>query len=96
MYNIFHELAKYSENIVAGLPERIIDEVDCNPLSGWASLRAQGLGQSVIEPRMHLVADKSFAGHFNVLPGYLADSNTAGINIVGDYHNYYQQGLPYA
>lgn len=58
-----------------------------------SSLRAQGLGQTVIEPRMHLVADKSFAGHFNVLRGYLADSNTAGINIVGDYHNNYQQGL---
>ncbi len=59
-----------------------------------SSLRAQGLGQTVIEPRMHLVADKSFAGHFNVLRGYLADSNTAGIKIVGDYHNNYQQGLP--
>ena len=34
-------------------------------------LRAQGEGACVIEPRMHLVPDESFNGHFNVLRGYL-------------------------
>ena len=58
------------------------------------SLRAQGLGDTVVEPRMHLVADKTCSGHFNVLRGYIAPTNTAGIKIVGDFHDNYRQGLP--
>ena len=34
-----------------------------------AALRAQGLGQTVIEPRVHLVPDPAVRGHFNVLRG---------------------------
>ena len=34
-------------------------------------LRAQGLGQTVIEPRVHLEPDPAFRGHFNVLRGYI-------------------------
>ena len=37
-----------------------------------ASLCAQGNGETVIEPRMHLVPDRGRHGHFNVLRGYLA------------------------
>ena len=59
-----------------------------------ASLRAQGEGQTVIEPRMHLVPDASAHGHFNVLRGYIGSSHTAGVKIVGDFHNNYKQGLP--
>jgi len=58
------------------------------------SLRAQGLGDTVIEPRMHLVADKTCGGHFNVLRGYIAPTNTAGIKVVGDFHDNYRHGLP--
>jgi alanine dehydrogenase len=58
------------------------------------SLRAQGNGETVIEPRMHLRPDQSVDGHFNVLRGYIAPHNTAGVKIVGDFHNNYQQGLP--
>ena len=58
------------------------------------SLVAQGNGETVIEPRMHLVPDASFRGHFNVLRGYLATDNTAGVKIVGDYHDNYKLGLP--
>ena len=36
-----------------------------------AGLRAQGLGQTVIEPRVHLEPDPAFKGHFNVLRGYI-------------------------
>lgn len=35
------------------------------------SLRAQGLGQTRIEPRVHLVPEDSAKGHFNVLRGYI-------------------------
>ncbi len=33
------------------------------------ALRAQGLGQTVIEPRIHLLPKDSARGHFNVLRG---------------------------
>lgn len=59
-----------------------------------ASLRAQGNGETVIEPRMHLVPDASFGGHFNVLRGYIAPGHTAGVKIVGDYHDNYKLELP--
>jgi len=58
------------------------------------SLRAQGDGDTVIEPRMHLVPNADFGGHFNVLRGYIAAGNTAGVKIVGDYHENYKHGLP--
>jgi len=59
-----------------------------------ASLRAQGNGETVIEPRMHLVPGCARHGHFNVLRGYLAPGDQAGIKIVGDFHDNYQRGLP--
>ena len=58
------------------------------------SLAAQGRGETVIEPRMHLVPDESFDGHFNVLRGYVATGNTAGVKVVGDFHGNYRHGLP--
>ena len=57
-------------------------------------LKAQGLGQTVIEPRMHLMPDPAFNGHFNVLRGYVAPLNLAGIKVVGDFVDNYKQGLP--
>jgi ornithine cyclodeaminase len=59
-----------------------------------AGLRAQGNGETVIEPRMHLVPDPAFRGHFNVLRGYIAPLGLAGVKIVGDYVDNYKQGLP--
>jgi alanine dehydrogenase len=57
-------------------------------------LLAQGNGQTVIEPRVHLTPDPAFRGHFNVLRGYIAPMNLAGVKIVGDYVDNYKQGLP--
>lgn len=57
-------------------------------------LRAQGAGQTVIEPRVHLEPDPAFRGHFNVLRGYVAPIALAGVKIVGDYIDNYKQGLP--
>jgi len=57
-------------------------------------LRAQGLGQAVIEPRMHLVPDKSWPGHFNVLRGYIQPLGLAGVKVVGDFYENYKQDLP--
>ncbi|HCR9748968.1 TPA: ornithine cyclodeaminase family protein [Citrobacter koseri] len=57
-------------------------------------LWAQGEKKTVIEPRMHLIPDKAFNGHFNVLRGYIEPLGLAGVKIVGDYVNNYTLGLP--
>ena len=60
-----------------------------------ASLAAQGRGETVIEPRMHLIPDPNVHGHFNVLRGYIGGQvNFAGVKIVGDYVDNYKQQLP--
>jgi ornithine cyclodeaminase len=56
-------------------------------------LRAQGHGETVIEPRVHLTPDPAFKGHFNVLRGYIAPLGLAGVKVVGDYVDNYKQGL---
>ncbi|HUC67391.1 MAG TPA: ornithine cyclodeaminase family protein [Stellaceae bacterium] len=59
------------------------------------SLAAQGRGETVIEPRMHLIPDPEVHGHFNVLRGYIGGAvNFAGVKIVGDYVDNYKQDLP--
>jgi ornithine cyclodeaminase len=67
--------------------QEILDAVE-------AGLRAQGQGQTVIEPRVHLEPDPAFRGHFNVLRGYVAPLGLAGVKIVGDYIDNYRKGLP--
>jgi alanine dehydrogenase len=57
-------------------------------------LRAQGNEETVIEPRMHLMPDASFRGHFNVLRGYIAPIGVAGVKIVGDFVDNYKRGYP--
>lgn len=57
-------------------------------------LRAQGQGETVIEPRVHLIPDPAFGGHFNVLRGYIASLGLAGVKIVGDYVRNWEAGLP--
>ena len=59
-----------------------------------ASLSAQGRGQTVIEPRVHLEPDPDFHGHFNVLRGYVAPLGLAGVKIVGDFVDNYKRGFP--
>ncbi|MBI3456451.1 MAG: ornithine cyclodeaminase family protein [Candidatus Rokubacteria bacterium] len=59
-----------------------------------AALLAQGRGETVIEPRVHLIPDRAFRGHFNVLRGYIAPLGLAGVKIVGDYVDNYRLGLP--
>ena len=58
------------------------------------ALRAQGLGQTTIEPRMHLVPEKDVPGHFNVLRGYVRPLGLAGVKVVGDFYRNFEVGLP--
>src|SRR5437867_2437000 len=59
-----------------------------------AGLLAQGRGQTIVEPRVHLIAGPAFNGHFNVLRGYVAPLDLAGVKIVSDYVDNYRNGLP--
>jgi ornithine cyclodeaminase len=67
--------------------QEILDAVE-------TGLLAQGRGETVIEPRVHLVPDPAVNGHFNVLRGYVAPLRLAGVKIVGDYVENYRRELP--
>lgn len=58
------------------------------------ALAAQGRGETVIEPRVHLVPESSDKGHFNVLRGYVKPLDCAGVKVVGDFVDNYRLGLP--
>ncbi len=59
-----------------------------------SALLAQGRGETTIEPRMHLVPEKDYPGHFNVLRGYIRPLGFAGVKVVGDFYRNFEQGLP--
>ncbi|WP_377811431.1 ornithine cyclodeaminase family protein (plasmid) [Azospirillum sp. A29] len=58
------------------------------------ALHAQGSGQTVIEPRVHLIPESSTKGHFNVLRGVVKPLGVAGVKVVGDFVDNYRRGLP--
>jgi ornithine cyclodeaminase/alanine dehydrogenase-like protein (mu-crystallin family) len=57
-------------------------------------LMAQGRGEAVIEPRVHLFPGGPSAGHFNVLRGALPGLGVAGVKVVGDFVDNHRRGLP--
>jgi alanine dehydrogenase len=57
-------------------------------------VRAQGNGEVVLEPRVHLEPGASFRGHWNVLRAYVSPLATAGVKVVGDFVDNYRRGLP--
>ena len=59
-----------------------------------AALAAQGRGETVIEPRVHLIPESSAKGHFNVLRGFVKPLGVAGVKVVSDFVDNYKQGLP--
>ena len=67
--------------------EEILDAVE-------QSLAAQGRGETVVEPRMHLRPSQEVHGHFNVLRGYVEPLQLAGVKVVSDYVDNWRQGLP--
>jgi ornithine cyclodeaminase len=61
-----------------------------------AGLRAQGLGETVIHPRIHLTPwekSEKVRGHFNVLRGCIHPLRLAGVKVVGDFVDNYKVGL---
>lgn len=57
-------------------------------------VRAQGEGDVVLEPRLHLEPGAGFRGHWNVLRAYVDPLRTAGVKVVGDFVDNYRRGLP--
>jgi len=58
---------------------------------------AHGRGETVFEPRTHLVPDNGGVGHFNILRGHVSTLGRRGISavkVVGDFVPNYQHGLP--
>ena len=58
---------------------------------------AHGRGETVFEPRTHLVPDNGGRGHFNVLRGHvstLGDHGVSGVKVVGDFVRNHELGLP--
>ena len=59
-----------------------------------AGLAAHGRGEVVMPPKAHLHLDHLFAGHFNILSGYVGPIGRAGVKVVGDYVDNWRHGLP--
>jgi alanine dehydrogenase len=57
-------------------------------------VRAQGNGEVVLEPRVHLEPGRAFRGHWNVLRAFVAPLGVAGVKVVGDFVDNYERGLP--
>src|SRR5207237_10507334 len=57
-------------------------------------LRAHGLGQVVMPPKDHLSMEQRYAGHFNILKGYVEVLDLAGVKVIGDYRDNHLLGLP--
>ncbi|MBA2692350.1 MAG: ornithine cyclodeaminase family protein, partial [Rubrobacter sp.] len=71
---------------------RLTREEILNSVEG--AVWAQGEGDVVLEPRMHLMPPNGGKGHFNVLRGYVGPENVCGVKIVGDFVDNYKLGLP--
>jgi len=58
------------------------------------AVRAQGNGEVVLEPRVHLNPPNGGRGHFNVLRAHLGGANVSGVKVVGDFVDNHRLGLP--
>jgi ornithine cyclodeaminase len=58
------------------------------------AVQAQGQGQVVLEPRMHLIPTNEGRGHFNILRGHLGPQHVSGVKVVGDFVDNFRRGLP--
>src|SRR3954453_90463 len=80
-------LNRLDDEALAITDAEILDAVE-------GALAAQGRGEAVIEPRVHLEPGVA-RGHFNVLRGALGgDVDAAGVKVVGDFVDNYTKGLP--
>src|SRR3954454_10102873 len=57
-------------------------------------LRAHGEGRVVLPPKAHLFLPERYAGHFNILPGFIEGEDRAGVKVVGDFLENWRRDLP--
>ncbi|MDX2204733.1 MAG: ornithine cyclodeaminase family protein [Hyphomicrobiaceae bacterium] len=79
-----------------GLDIEALDMTDAEILGAIeSSLGAQGRGETVIEPRVHLHPSPDVEGHFNVLRGAIGGAvDRAGVKVVSDFYRNFEHGLP--
>jgi len=58
------------------------------------AVRAQGNGDVVLEPRVHLIPPNHGRGHFNILRGHVGPLNISGVKVVGDFVDNRRHQLP--
>jgi ornithine cyclodeaminase len=58
------------------------------------ALKAQGNGEVVLEPRVHLTPRSGGRGHFNILRGHLETVPVSGVKVVGDFVDNHHKQLP--
>lgn len=83
----FEYVSGHVQDEIALSDTEIVDAVE-------GALHAQGQGETVIEPRVHLEPGAELNGHFNVLRGCIKPLGVAGVKVVGDYVDNYRRGLP--
>jgi len=88
-------MKKLNLTYINGVDIRALDLTNDEILNAVESaVLAQGNGDTVIEPRVHLVPESSDKGHFNVLRGVVHSLGVAGVKVVGDFVDNYKQDLP--
>ncbi len=81
-------LNRFDVEELALTDDEILDAIE-------SQLAAQGRGETVIEPRTHLVPGDGVRGHFNVLRGSIGGKvDAAGVKVVSDYVDNYLHGFP--
>jgi ornithine cyclodeaminase/alanine dehydrogenase-like protein (mu-crystallin family) len=58
------------------------------------AMRAQGNGQVVLEPRVHLTPPNGGRGHFNILRAHIETAHVSGVKVVGDFVDNHLRQLP--
>jgi alanine dehydrogenase len=59
-----------------------------------SAVKAQGNGDVVLEPRVHLIPPNDGRGHFNILRAHLGPQQVSGVKVVGDFIDNQRQQLP--
>jgi ornithine cyclodeaminase len=67
--------------------DRVVEEIE-------RGLRAHGNDEVVMPPKDHLKLEPRYEGHYNILKGYVAPIDVAGVKVIGDYYHNYKRDLP--
>lgn len=67
--------------------DRVVEEIE-------RGLEAHGNGEVVMPPKDHLELEPRYEGHYNILKGYVAPIDVAGVKVIGDYYYNHKRDLP--